>query len=69
MSRIAGRQREALDADGQKLYDEILAARGSIAGPFRVWLHSPSSRGARLSAASFYVTTRVCRRASANSLF
>jgi 4-carboxymuconolactone decarboxylase len=33
--------RDELDADGRQLYDEILAARGSIAGPFRVWLHSP----------------------------
>ena len=41
MSRIAELQREELDAEGQRLYDEILAARGSIAGPFRVWLHSP----------------------------
>ena len=41
MSRIAELERDELDADGQRLYDEILAARGSIAGPFRVWLHSP----------------------------
>ena len=41
MSRIAELRREELDAEGQQLYDEILAARGSIAGPFRVWLHSP----------------------------
>ncbi len=41
MSRIPELSRDELDADGQQLYDEILAARGSIAGPFRVWLHSP----------------------------
>jgi 4-carboxymuconolactone decarboxylase len=41
MSRIPGLSRDELDADGQQLYDQILAARGSIAGPFRVWLHSP----------------------------
>lgn len=41
MSRVAELRRDELDADGQGLYDEILAARGSIAGPFRVWLHSP----------------------------
>ena len=41
MSRISELGRDELDADGQKLYDEILAARGSIAGPFRVWPHSP----------------------------
>jgi 4-carboxymuconolactone decarboxylase len=41
MIRIAELSRDELDADGQQLYDQILAARGSIAGPFRVWLHSP----------------------------
>jgi len=41
MSRIPELQREELDAEGQRLYDEILTARGSTAGPFRVWLHSP----------------------------
>jgi 4-carboxymuconolactone decarboxylase len=41
MSRIAELTRERLDQDGQQLYDEITVARGSIAGPFRVWLHSP----------------------------
>ena len=41
MSRNPELSRDDLDADGQQLYDEILAARGSIAGPFRVWLHSP----------------------------
>lgn len=41
MSRIPQLNRDDLDADGQALYDEILGARGSIADPFRVWLHSP----------------------------
>lgn len=41
MSCVPELSRDELDADGQQLYDEILAARGSIAGPFRVWLHSP----------------------------
>ena len=41
MSRIPELSREGLDAEGQQLYDQILAARGSIAGPFRVWLYSP----------------------------
>jgi 4-carboxymuconolactone decarboxylase len=41
MSRIPELNRADLDADGQVLYDEILRARGSIAGPFRVWLYSP----------------------------
>jgi len=41
MSRIPELSREGLEAEGQQLYDQILAARGSIAGPFRVWLYSP----------------------------
>ena len=41
MSRIPELSRDELDADGQQLYDQILDARGSIADPFRVWLHSP----------------------------
>ena len=41
MSRIPELSREGLEAEGQQLYDHILAARGSIAGPFRVWLYSP----------------------------
>lgn len=41
MNRIPLIERGHLDDDGRRLYDEILAARGSIAGPFRIWLHSP----------------------------
>lgn len=41
MSRMAEKRREDLDAEGQRTYDEILAARGSMAGPFGAWLHSP----------------------------
>ena len=44
MSRIPELSRDELDADGKQLYDEILAARGSIAGPFRVWLHKSGDR-------------------------
>ena len=40
-SRLPTLAREELDPEAQRTYDEILAARGSIAGPFRVWLHSP----------------------------
>ncbi len=41
MSRLSELRREALDPEAQRTYDEILAARGSISGPFRAWLHSP----------------------------
>lgn len=41
MSRVPQIEREQLNDEGQRLYDEIVSARGNIAGPFRVWLHSP----------------------------
>lgn len=41
MSRIAELKRDELEASAQQTYDEIFAARGSMAGPFGVWMHSP----------------------------
>ena len=41
MSRIPELARDELDASAQQTYDEIFAARGSMAGPFGVWMHSP----------------------------
>jgi 4-carboxymuconolactone decarboxylase len=41
MSRIREVSRAELDEAGRRLYDEILGARGSMAGPFGIWLHSP----------------------------
>ena len=41
MSRIPNLTREELEPSAQQTYDEIFAARGSMAGPFGVWMHSP----------------------------
>ncbi len=41
MSCIPELTREQLDPAAQQICDEIFAARGSMAGPFGVWLHSP----------------------------
>ncbi|NKB67151.1 MAG: carboxymuconolactone decarboxylase family protein [Candidatus Latescibacteria bacterium] len=41
MSRIPQLEREALAQRQRAVYDAVLASRGSIEGPFRVWLHSP----------------------------
>ena len=41
MSRIPELTREQLEYSAQQTYDEIFAARGSMAGPFGVWMHSP----------------------------
>lgn len=41
MSRIPELERYQLSPEQTKVYDAILASRGSLHGPFRVWLHSP----------------------------
>lgn len=41
VSRIPELERYQLSPEQTKVYDAILASRGSLAGPFRVWLHSP----------------------------
>lgn len=41
MTRIPELTREQLEPAAQQIYDDIFAARGSMAGPFGVWLHSP----------------------------
>jgi 4-carboxymuconolactone decarboxylase len=42
MTRVAEvKQREALPEDQRAVFDEIVASRGSIGGPFGVLLHSP----------------------------
>lgn len=41
MSRIPELQRHQLSPEQTKVYDAILASRGSLHGPFRAWLHSP----------------------------
>lgn len=63
MSRIPELTRDELDSDGQELYDQILAARGSISGPFRVWLHSPefTRRATQLGEFLRYQTTLSAR--------
>ena len=42
MSRIPELERYQLSPEQTKVYDAILASRGSLHGPFRVWLHSPA---------------------------
>jgi 4-carboxymuconolactone decarboxylase len=41
VSRIPELERYQLSPEQTKVYDAILASRGSLNGPFRVWLHSP----------------------------
>ena len=41
MSRVPELERYQLSKRQTAVYDEILASRGSLDGPFRAWLHSP----------------------------
>ncbi|MDA0748905.1 MAG: carboxymuconolactone decarboxylase family protein [bacterium] len=41
MSRLPELEPEGLSSRQREIYDRILASRGNIAGPFRIWLHSP----------------------------
>ena len=74
MSRFRQLDRNDLDAEQTRIYDDIVASRGSIDGPFRTWLHSPeladraqklgefaryrTSLGPRLSELAILVTAR-----------
>lgn len=41
MARLTAATRETLDAEGQRVYDGIVASRGRASGPFGVLLHHP----------------------------
>lgn len=74
MSRIPEPGREGLTEAQAKVYEAVMASRGSLAGPFRVWLESPefadraqhlgefvryrTSLDARLSELAILVTAR-----------
>ncbi|RYG67134.1 carboxymuconolactone decarboxylase family protein [bacterium] len=59
MSRIPDLKRGELDPAGQQIFDDILAARGSMAGPFGIWMHSPefTRRATQLGEFLRYQTT------------
>lgn len=59
MSRIPELERYQLSPEQTKVYDAILASRGSLQGPFRVWLHSPelAERAQRLGEHARFRTT------------
>ncbi len=40
--RIPQLEKSQLNDEQQAIYDAIVASRGSIHGPFRIWLHSPA---------------------------
>ena len=74
MSRFKQLDRTDLDAEQTRIYNEIVESRGSIAGPFYTWLHSPefadraqklgefvryrTSLGPRLSELAILITAR-----------
>ena len=59
MSRIPELKREELNEAQSRVYDAVMASRGNISGPFRIWLHSPefSDRAQRLGEFARYRTT------------
>ena len=59
MSRIPELERYQLSPEQTKVYDAILASRGSLHGPFRAWLHSPelAQRAQRLGEQVRFRTT------------
>ncbi|TDI47293.1 MAG: carboxymuconolactone decarboxylase family protein [Acidobacteria bacterium] len=59
MSRIPELERHQLSPEQTKVYDAVLASRGSLHGPFRAWLHSPefAERAQRLGELARYQTS------------
>ena len=43
MTRPGQLERTELNEEQARIYDAILETRGSIAGPFGIWLHSPGA--------------------------
>ena len=63
VSRIPELERYQLSPEQTKVYDAILASRGSLHGPFRAWLHSPAlaERAQRLGEEVRFHTTLSAR--------
>ena len=59
MSRIPELERHQLSPEQTKVYDAVLASRGSLHGTFRAWLHSPefAERAQRLGELARYQTS------------
>ena len=62
-ARIPQLDRSDLHESGQSVYDAVVAGRGSIGGPFRIWLHSPefADRAQRLGQFVRYDTSLPAR--------
>lgn len=59
MSRLPEFDEACFDARQKTIYDEIIAARGHLGGPFKIWLYSPelADRNQRLGAFLRYHTS------------
>jgi 4-carboxymuconolactone decarboxylase len=65
MARIDEVKREKLNARQQQLYDDIMRSRprGSLSGPFSVWIHTPEiAEPADRLAGCFRVTPKLDKR-------
>ena len=58
MGRVPELKKEELNEEQLRVYNAVLASRGSMTGPFRSWLHSPelADRAQRLGAFVRYQT-------------
>ena len=63
MSRLPEFDEARFDARQKTIYDEIIAARGHLGGPFKIWLYSPelADRNQRLGAFLRYHTSLETR--------
>lgn len=59
MTRAGQLERAELNEEQARIYDAILKSRGSIAGPFGIWLHSPELADRAQSLGEF-VRYRTC---------
>lgn len=59
MARPSQLKRDELNEEQARIYDAILETRGSIAGPFGIWLHSPELADRAQSLGEF-VRYRTC---------
>ena len=64
MSRVAQLSEAELNVAQKSIFDAIIQSRGSISGPFRIWLHSPefAQRAQSLGEFARYKTSLKARQ-------
>ena len=67
MSRVPQLSEAELNAEQQSIYDTIIQSRGSISGPFRIWLYSPEF-AQRAQSLGEFVRYKTCLEARQSEL-